>query len=361
MTSHKRKLDTEEKEEGPAQKRVDVKEGKDTECWKPCFDREGKEIPIEASSQGRVRNAVTGQVRRPTSDRYGRARLAACHSTYFVAQLVCRAFHGPPPTPQHLVRHVDGDPANDAEPNLEWATRTELRAKAKRAEGGRSLQVISTDEKGQTRRYATVKEAADATGVSRWQITECAYGRREAAGGLKWSRAGAPRVSEKIEGEEWRGVESPLSRYEVSNMGRVRNKVWGSLLSVHIQAYGYAEVCMRDDDGKGCNRLIHGLVARAFLPTPPEGKNQVDHVNGRRDDNRVENLQFVSGHENVARALGRPVAGVDDEGKEIRFASATDAARSVQVHDSAITKCIRGGWRCKGYRWRYTDKEEQKE
>lgn len=42
-----------------------------------------------------------------------------------VGRLVCRAFHGPAPTPEHQVAHNDGNPGNNTASNLRWATRAE--------------------------------------------------------------------------------------------------------------------------------------------------------------------------------------------------------------------------------------------
>ncbi len=50
----------------------------------------------------------------------------------FVHRLVCEAFHGPPPTPEHEVAHFDGDGANNCADNLRWATRLENAADKQR-------------------------------------------------------------------------------------------------------------------------------------------------------------------------------------------------------------------------------------
>lgn len=64
-----------------------------------------------------------------------------------------------------------------------------------------------------------------------------------------------------------------------------------------IRKYGmYKNVCIRDEW-----HSVHVLVAKAFIPNP-EGLDSVDHINGVRDDNRVDNLEWVSNSENVRRA-----------------------------------------------------------
>ena len=40
----------------------------------------------------------------------------------YVHRLVCAAFHGPPPTPEHQAAHSDGNPSNNTRSNLRWAT-----------------------------------------------------------------------------------------------------------------------------------------------------------------------------------------------------------------------------------------------
>lgn len=61
---------------------------------------------------------------------------------------------------------------------------------------------------------------------------------------------------------------------------------------------GYARVYIRNSaTNKRQDKYIHRLVAEYFLPNP-ENKNQVDHINCIRNDNRVENLRWVTNKEN---------------------------------------------------------------
>ena len=57
---------------------------------------------------------------------------------------------------------------------------------------------------------------------------------------------------------------------------------------------GYLQVGL---SGSRNLKLVHRLVAEAFLPNP-ENKSTVDHINGNRADNRVENLRWTTQKEN---------------------------------------------------------------
>ena len=59
---------------------------------------------------------------------------------------------------------------------------------------------------------------------------------------------------------------------------------------------------IKADDGERKNVLVHRLVALHFIDNP-KGKPEVNHINHIRDDNRVENLEWVTKSEN--NTLGR--------------------------------------------------------
>lgn len=88
--------------------------------------------------------------------------------------------------------------------------------------------------------------------------------------------------------------------YQVSNKSIIRNKQ-GQIMKTHINSFGYEVVCFyKERKNKWCK--VHRLVAEAFIPNP-ENKPQVNHINGDKTDNRIENLEWVTASENMKHAF----------------------------------------------------------
>lgn len=100
---------------------------------------------------------------------------------------------------------------------------------------------------------------------------------------------------------------SPISGYEdlykISNTGKIislhkRNRNYE--ISQRIDRAGYNTVRL-SKNGENATKYIHRLIAYAFIP-PVEGKLFVNHVNGDKLDNRIENLEWVTFAENMQHA-----------------------------------------------------------
>lgn len=80
--------------------------------------------------------------------------------------------------------------------------------------------------------------------------------------------------------------------YSISSEGQARNDKTGRILRQQLSR-GYCVIKPMDRDlNKGISTRIHRLVGQAFIPNP-EGLPCIDHINGNRQDNRVENLRWT--------------------------------------------------------------------
>lgn len=94
--------------------------------------------------------------------------------------------------------------------------------------------------------------------------------------------------------EQWLEVEG-FPGYWVSSLGNVRG-LRGDILNTIIINSGYKSLQLCADK-VAYRKTIHRLVAQAFLPNP-DNKEMVDHINGNKHDNRVENLRWATRSEN---------------------------------------------------------------
>ena len=98
----------------------------------------------------------------------------------------------------------------------------------------------------------------------------------------------------------WKPVKG-YDKYEISDSGKVKNVRTGYILGKRLDRDGYDNVCLYGDGTKGCNKKVHRLVAEAFL-LKEDGRDQINHKNGNKEDNRVSSLEWCTRSENTNHA-----------------------------------------------------------
>lgn len=150
--------------------------------------------------------------------------------------------------------------------------------------------------------------------------------------------------------ETWLPVKGFEGLYEVSDLGRIRSVEravpFGSSFR-HVKSVVRKQQSDRDGYMTVNTSLgtikVHRAVAEAFIENP-DGKPQVNHINGNKADNSVSNLEWATCVENMSHAsrtgLAKHVPVIRDDGKAYR--TVTEAARHNNVPISSISGVLSG-------------------
>lgn len=110
--------------------------------------------------------------------------------------------------------------------------------------------------------------------------------------------------------EVWKDIEGFEGVYQVSSFGRIKSMgrvidrdkmgklvIFEKILNPHIDQVGYPRLYLYKKNFKR-RESVHRLVAFAFIPNT-DNKPHINHINGEKTDNRVENLEWCTQKENV--------------------------------------------------------------
>ena len=166
--------------------------------------------------------------------------------------------------------------------------------------------------------------------------------------------------------EIWKEIPGTNGEYKISNYGKVMTTKTGRILSPAIDERGYERVCLFKMD-RSHRYKVHRLVAITFIPNP-DNKEQVNHKDGNKRNNSVDNLEWVTNEENMhhSRANGlhdghkrfcesrkkRIIATHIESGKETFFDSILAAKKALGTcHIQEVLRGLR--YEAKGYTFRY--------
>ena len=169
--------------------------------------------------------------------------------------------------------------------------------------------------------------------------------------------------------EIWLPVRDYADKYEVSNFGRVRSVSKNKIMRGQPTKGGYLRIRLYKNK-KYESRMIHRMVAEAFIPLPDnENKYEVDHKDDNVINNVVENLQWLTHAENLEKSFqrghqSRPKKEIIQFDKNWNFVNRYESKNEAfrQTHICHIGECAQGIYpTAGGYYWRYIDDMTEEE
>ena len=113
--------------------------------------------------------------------------------------------------------------------------------------------------------------------------------------------------------EIWKPIKDYEGLYEVSNFGNVRSLRFDKvkLLKLNMDRCGYFR-CNLYKNATYKTYSVHRLVALAFISNA-KNKSQINHIDGNKQNNRVDNLEWCTNSENITHAYKTGLKSVDGE------------------------------------------------
>lgn len=156
--------------------------------------------------------------------------------------------------------------------------------------------------------------------------------------------------------EVWKDIKGYEGLYQISNFGKVKSLYSNKILKNGNNGKGYLFVFLCKD--KNSKRFyIHRLVAVHFLPLIGN-KTQVNHIDGNKNNNKVDNLEWCTNKENLIHSVvylnkHNPHRIMCIETNKIYY-SISNASKSFNMHHAHLLEHLKGKRKSfAGYHWKY--------
>jgi len=319
------------------------------EEWEAIEDFENYEI----SNLGKVRNSKTGRILK-TCSQNGYVVAGLCKTkvkTIPIHRLVAKAFIPNPENKAH-VNHIDKNPLNNIVSNLEWNTPLEnnlhkCNGLIQTTNQNKSVYRVDKVTNIKLQKYNSIESAglwlyennlAKNIHSGRTNVSNAIRGLYKSSFDYKWQ------LEEQLsqENEIWKEIkihDFESENYYISNLGRFKNNK-GIIMKdykPHHSGYIYVRVNKK-------KFAIHRLVALMFISNP-ENKPFVNHIDGNKVNNCLDNLEWVTCAENnkhnytnnIKKKYTRPIIQYDLEMNELnKFNSIKEAGDFLNICTSGI-------------------------
>ena len=162
--------------------------------------------------------------------------------------------------------------------------------------------------------------------------------------------------------EIWKEIPDLDCYYSASSLGRIKSNkriimrkngraqiINEKILTPILNTYGYLKVRLNHIVGVQKNLTVHYLVALTFLGERRHIKFQINHINGVKTDNRIDNLEYCSPKENINHAWSVGLSSNDHSKKKILFGdtifnSINECEHYTGVNRNTLSKCAEKGY-----------------